>query len=354
MTDFSQFRAVLEQTGYIQNYVTFGDGNLRAWDWERSRRLLEGKPKLLWEALLCGKEVSRAALEKAVGKATVGTFLERGLCSAKKGKISFGAHCLVYSNGVLFFVNRNSLEEGYFGEDSRTVMSLGLPGLEGQALCLYSGTGAEVLAAAAGGNVQLTVEAPECCHPLIQTNLELNRASSPKVRDGSETGRGGEWNTIVARVPGFLELPNAKLPSLIAGGPNGNGRWPEFFGRVQQGLASDGRAIFAGTYFCGKEPGRAAREFEALLAAHQLNASVNISSKIALEFGIPIFNQTVAFAERASGLSRDELTKLYEAKFEELGQTHVYMVKGIAWKARKSAPGSILDLSEQYYGTWFS
>lgn len=354
MTDFSQFRAVLEQTGYIQNYVTFGDGNLRAWDWERSRRLLDGKAKLLWEALLCGKEVSRAALEKAVGKGTVGTFLERGLCSAKKGKVSFGSHCLVYSNGVLFFVNRNSLEEGYFGEDSRTVMSLGLPGLEGSALCLYSGTGAEVLAAAAGDRVALAVEAPQAYHALIQTNLELNRWDSSTIQERFEPARAGKWSTLVARVPGFLELPEAKLPSLIAGGPDGNGRWPEFFSRVQQELAPDGRAIFAGTYFCGKEPGRAAKEFEGLLSDHKLNASVNISSKIALEFGIPIFNQTVAFAERASGLSRDELTKRYEAKFEELGHTHVYMVKGIAWKARKNAPGSILDLSEQYYGTWFS
>src|SRR4051794_23490395 len=113
---FTTFTRLLEETGYFQNYLTFGDGNVRPWDWERTARFLDGQPKLLWEALLCGKEVSRAQLEKSISKQIVKVFVERGLCTASRGKVKFGLNSLINAGGFGFFVNRGSLGAGYFSE----------------------------------------------------------------------------------------------------------------------------------------------------------------------------------------------------------------------------------------------
>src|SRR4051812_10877097 len=99
-TEFENLMKVLEESGYFQNYLTFGDGNIRPWDWDRTSRFLSGKSKLLWEAMLCGKEVSRAQLEKAISKQTVKAFLDRGLCSVSQGKVKFGLNSLINAGGL--------------------------------------------------------------------------------------------------------------------------------------------------------------------------------------------------------------------------------------------------------------
>src|ERR1051325_3604598 len=96
---FSKLVQTLERSGYFQNYLTFGDGNLRPWDWERTARLLQGKPKLLWETFLCGKPADRAQLEKILPKGMTGILIENGICAVQDDKITFGSNALLSCYG---------------------------------------------------------------------------------------------------------------------------------------------------------------------------------------------------------------------------------------------------------------
>jgi len=316
---------------------------------------LAGKPKLLWDAFLCGAEVSRAALEKAVTKPVVQSLRDRGICSAPAGKIKFGFNSLINCGGFAFFVNRGSLAEGYFGEDSRLLMSLRPRLEEGRALCLHTGTGAEIMALSAGGVAGMDIEAPPELSPYITTNLELNGlAGRARVAAPGADAPDGGYDAIIARVPGLLEFAGIQFPPLVSGGPGRLERWKELLARAQAELSARGRLVFIGPFYSGKESRLAARQLEELFAEHGLSASINISSKLAMELGIPIFNQTLAAGEVCGKRPRAELLPLFEKELEARGCTHAYLVKGIAWKSRRGAPGSLLDLSEHYYGTWLT
>jgi hypothetical protein len=352
--DATELIRILEESGYFQNYLTFGDANVRNWDWERTGRFLSGKSKLLWEALLCGKEVSRAQLEKAISKQLVSAFLERGLCSGSQGKVKFGFNSLINAGGFSFFINRASLAEGYFGEDSRILLSLRPHFSKGRALCLYSGTGAEVIGFAPADGIEADIEADPSIHPYINTNLELN-AFAGRARVISPDSRSeGPYDVIVARVPSAVEFGGISFPVLMAGGPDGNGKWEPLLRRAQEALTDQGRLVFIGVFYGSKESNLASRQLKALFDAQGLTACINIGAKLAMELGIPLFNQILSTAEVCTKRPRTELLTLLDKELESSGCSHAYLVKGMAWKSRRGAPGSILDLTEQYYGTWLT
>lgn len=353
--DFTSFARVLEETGYFHNYLTFGDGNLRSWDWDRAGRMLNGKARLAWDALLCGKAVSRAQLEKVLSKKVVRGLLDRRLCSASGSKLSFGENSLVTSQGFYFFVNRVSLAQGYYGDDARILMGLRPALAKGRVLCLNSGTGSEALGLAAGLGVELDVEADPSMQPYIATNLELNGlAGRSRVLDLSDSRSASSYDVIMARVPGLLEFGGIKFPALAGAGDKGRGSWNALLERARRDLSEDGRVVFIGLFYGTKESSLTARQLKEMFSAHKLSASINISSKLALELGVPIFNQMIATAELSSKKPRMELLETLQKEIETLGYSHAYLLKGMAWRARKEVPGTILDLSDHYYGTWLT
>ncbi len=353
--DLQYLIRTLEESGYFSNYLTFGEGNVRPWDWERASRFMSGKQKLLWDAFLCGKEVSRPQLEKAVSKQVVQTFLDRELCSAPPGKISFGANSLVSCGGFPLFVSRGSIGGGYFGEDSRILMSLRPSLAQGSVLSLSSGTGAEVFGLASSAGVSFTIAAPAGIQPFVTTNLELNGLSGrAAVTSPASASKSGPHDVIMARIPGLIEFGGIKFPELVSGGRDGNAAWDRTVRTAADSLTASGRLVFIGAFYGSKESKLAAQKFQQLFEAHDLSVNFSFSSKLAMELGIPIFNQAITIAELESKKPRPELLALFEKELETSGATHAYLVKGLAWKKRTRSNGGMIDLSEHYYGTWLT
>ena len=354
--DFTQLTRALEEYGYFQNYLTFGEGNLRPWDWERTGRFLTGHAKFAWDALLCGKPVPRAQLETTLGDRAVAELLARGICSEKEGGVEFGSNSLISSGGFNFFVNRGSMSFGYFGEESKILMGLRPGANGGRTLALHTGTGAEAFSAcSAAGGGEIEIEAEESLHSYIRTNVELNGLSDrAQVKLPRSVGSGVSFDAIMARIPGLIEFAEISLPPMVAGGADGHREWRLLLDRARNELTEQGRLLLIGVFYGSKEPGLVAKQLEEMFAARGLTASLNISSRQAMELGIPIFNQTLATAELCSKRDRRELLETFDKELEGLGYNHAYLIKGVAWRTRAGVTGNIVDLSEHYYGTWLT
>jgi hypothetical protein len=344
---------LLDRVGYFQNYLTYGDGNLRSWDWERTGQHMAGAGKLAWNTFLCGKSTDRARLEKFVPGDLIDKCLGYGLCQQRGTRLSFGATALVACDLFHFFFDRGFPSRAYFGDDSRALMSL-TPRLgEGAALCLYSGAGAEALPLGMAEGVELAIETGDTGRDFVKANLELN-GISPRARLLNRTDSHGHaaYDVIVARVPCMIEPEGLTLPALASGGTDGRRELERTLKLAAEHLSAEGVLRFVGCLYGGDDSAALAKSLKSLLAAHRLSGELTLMTKLHLEPGVPVFNQIFAYAEHGSRLPRGELFDRVVEHIKRLGYTDAYLVKGICRRAVAARTTAVVDLSAQYYGSW--
>ncbi len=352
---FLKLRTILQRSGYLQNYLTFGDGNQRLWDWERCSELLKGSNNLLWDTLLCGKTAKHAALEKLLPKGFLKECQNLGICARKGETISFNSISLVACYGTLFFMDRGFPSHAYFGDDSKMLMAM-RPGLkEGRSLLLHSGTGVEGIGLCESPQVELSIEVGKSEKNVVAANLCLNSLNSEARVLIKDCGTAkDEYDLILARIPSFVELDGYKLPAAVSGGVTGRERFEAAIKTAGKHLSPQGSFFYVGLIYGGDDVAKTGKELQSFFKRHGLNTAATISTKLALEVGIPVMNQTLNYAHHASGKQPSELLAPLQKHFKDLGYTHALLIKGVAWRSQKSMPGSVLDLSSVYYGAWIT
>lgn len=343
---------VLERTGYLQNYLTFGEGNQRAWDWQKTSKTLAGASKILWEAFLLGQPVDLKTLTRSVPSELIDRCHQLDLCRLRDGTVEFGGNRLLACFRHWFFCDREIPSRSYFGEDSRALMAL-VPALkQGRALCLNAETGVELPVLGAATGVDLVIQTSKRSSRYVQANLELN-AASPATRlvVGSAVPE-ESFDLIAGRFPAFVQPEGLRLPESVAGGEDGMGRLREAIELTGKRLSKEGSFAFVGLLYGGEDSGDVADRFKKLCVSNGLSGGLTLTSKLAMEMGVPVLNQTISHLESGTKLSRQEIYERTIAHLKAKGLTHVYMAKGLAWRVRRGRPGFTHDLSPHYYGTW--
>lgn len=343
----------LHESGLLDHYSLLGDGNVRAWDWERMAGQMPAPEQALWRFLLLGAKLSQAAATELLGPAALGFLRRHKLCRGGKGGLSLGALSLISYRGRSFFVERSPVSRSHFGEDTKALMSL-LPGdPKGACLALNPGCGAAVLPFVGGPEVQVTFWGGDYHPRVLAANLELSAAhGNCQFLEASQKIGAGHFDLILGSLPSFFEPAGIELPAFAAGGKDGLKRVKAALGLAERHLSPRGELLLTLFVFASADVKAMQEYLTGVLQPSALDYSLVVSSKLLLEPGSPVFNQMVSLATVGNPAGAPAAVDKILRHVRRMQYGAVYLLKGRFWQARDSRRRQIINYSDLYYGSW--
>jgi len=343
----------LTALGFFQAYRTFGDGNLRAWDWDYTAGLLTAEAEKVWRFFLCRGRMSRADAVNILGKTVVSALLSSGICRETKAGVSMGKCALISYQGSPFFVEISPEPRSMLTEDTKAVIS-SIPSPEFRScLSLYSGSAIECLGLNHHPDREVTFLEPEADPRFLKTNWELNGCSSTMRVAGSwKLPRDASYDLVLARIPCW-SLPAKFAPAMFCpGGVDGLKELNRCFRLVGPRLAEGGVFGFSCMLYGEEKFDTAWPKLTKAADAVGLKLTAICSSRQSLEPGIPTFGHLLSFLEYRTKTPMRELLETLLQHFGEHRMSHVHFVRATATVGGGSGGHSLLDLSDRYYGNW--
>ncbi len=102
MSHLQKFVSRLEECGYFSLYSSFGDGNLRNWDWKTMSGVIKPPLKLFWDLFLCGLNVDKSQFCAAVSNEVLERLLECGILKMSGGSTLSSDYILAKYFGCIF------------------------------------------------------------------------------------------------------------------------------------------------------------------------------------------------------------------------------------------------------------
>jgi len=342
----------LDAAGFFALFSLLGDGNFRPYDWEKLSPTL-GAKESLWKFLLLGGSLPSASASEWLGPAALEFLRRHKLCTETGGEVSLGRLSLITHRGATFFMERALMSPGYFGEDTKALMTL-VPRREaGNCLCLYPGNAAAVLPLASRSKVDITFAQGSFNPDLIAANLELNEAlGKPRFVAGGAPGGRQRYDLIVAAPPCSFEPDGVEVPAFIGGGADGTKCVSEVLRSGEKLLADDGALLMTFMFFADLDGKLMRTRLNAFLEPLALDSSVIVISKHLMQPGVPIFNMifgSVAAGKDAEGerIARKMLDHIKGLRLEA-----AYLLKARFSKGSGETKRDLIDCSDLYYGAW--
>ena len=343
----------LSDLGFYQAYRTFGDGNMRVWDWDYTAGLLTAEAERVWRFFLCREKLSRTEVTKILGAAVLATLLTSGLCHETKAGVSMGKSALISYQGHPFFVEISPEPRSMLTEDSKAVISA-IPRPDFQrCLSLYSGGGVECLGLNHHPDREVTFIQPEADPRFLKANWELNSCTSNfSVSKSWKLPKASTFDLVLARIPSWA-LPAKYSPEMFcSGGADGLKELNRCFKFVAPRLADGGVFSFSCLLYGEEKVATAWPRLQGIAEAVGLNLTAVCSSRQSLEPGIPLFGHLLGFLQYRTKASTRELLETLLNHFGEHRMSHVHFLRATAKMSSGSPRHSLLDLSDRYYGNW--
>ena len=343
----------LSELGYFQTYRTFGDGNLRTWDWDYTAGLLSGEAEKAWRFLLCRERLSRTDAVRILGLTALTAMLATGVCRETKAGVSLGKCSLISYQGNPYFVEISPEPRSMLTEDSKAVIST-IPGPDFRScLSLYSGGGVECLGLNHQPDRRVVQVHPEADVRFIQANWELNGCTSAlEIHRDFKLKKTGDFDLILARIPCWSLPEKLGREMYCAGGADGLREVARCFKFVKPRLAPEGVFGFSCLLYGEESLASAWTKLTGLAEAHGLHLTAVCSSRQGLEPGIPLFGHLLSFLQYRTKAGTKELLEGLLNHFGEHRMSHVHFLRATARAAGGSPAHSLVDLSERYYGNW--
>jgi len=342
----------LTALGYFQTYRTFGEGNLRVWDWDFTAELLTGDAQKVWRFFLGRGRLSRTEAARILGKPSVAALLSCGICREAKSGLSLGKAALISYHGHPYFVEISPEPRSMLTEDTKAVMST-IPGPDFKScLSLYSGGGVECLGLIQDPERSVTFACPEADPKFLRANWELNGCrSSLRMATGLKLPTGRTFDLALARIPCWALPEKFGREMFCPGGAEGLKEIAKCFKVVAPRLLEDGVFGFSCLLYGEEKVGSVWPKLEALADEAGLKLTALCSSRQSLEPGIPLFGHLLSFLQyRTKAGTRDILEPLIN-HFGEHRMSHVHFLRATAVVSGEGKH-SLLDLSDRYYGNW--
>lgn len=350
-------------TGYFGLYGLLGDGNLRAYDWDKMSAELSGPTRDCWRFFLLGGGLKPAQARALLGARSLDFLGGHGLTTETPEGISLGTLSLITYGSQPFFIDRDPNSRAYLGDDTKALMTM-LPEVRGgSCLALFPGCGAAALPLVRRGLDQFSFGWGRFDRRVLSANLELNGLSTaPQFLSGRPTRsrRGGKagpapspaYDLIMAACPSTFEPPGVKMPPMIAGGRDGLDRVREVLEHARRTLAPEGTVLLTFLFYSASDIKVMRAGLAEFLDPWRMDYRALLCSKHALEPGVPVFNMLLGSAAgtqpaRAEALARKMLRYVSRAKLEA-----AYLVKAALFATRGKGGRQILNYSDLYYGGW--
>lgn len=349
---YQELIALLGKHRYWDTYQLLGDGNLRAWDWNRMHHQLPAPLKDYWGLFLVGKRMSLRKAASLVPEHVLDLLGRMQLLENRADAVQL-KHSLISYHGIPFFTDRVVLPVvPSFGEEQKALISFIPPSISSPVGICHSGTGLEAVAAANRGSNHVQLYAPFANPDLLQANLQLNQ-----VQHQVEISR--PTNPWAAHPPkqvyaNLTALPSPSpevLPPSVFGGERGHRRLTELL-EMAPCMEPEGCCLWIAYFFSKHDPNRIQEDLKRFFSESTVASHVQVISKYRLEPGTPLFNQLLAFAQKQSRRSIKTLVDLFLDHFEKMDVDAGYLLKGRTTPGDPDKRLTITDFSELYYGNW--
>jgi len=348
----TMLRERLEDAGYFAAYSQLGDGNFRSYDWEKMAPALPETTRMLWHFFLLGAKVPRADIRKLIGESALRFLRGHGLCRNHGRDISMGPLVLISHRELVFFAEQGRDPAGYFGEDTKALMTLLPCHGTGRCLVLYPGCGAAALPLVTKGGGHCDFAEGLFNKQLIEANLRLADSTGPGGFPEERIRRGkNPYDLILATVPSLVEPPGFRLSQVIAGGRDGRRELQRTLALARKRLAPEGQLLAVFIFFAENDSAKMRQRLEGFLGADGLDYSLTICSKHLMEIGVPIHNLILSAAASSGGDAAQAAARM-QRHLKHLRYEAAYLIKGRFFRQRRPARHEIMDFSDLYYGGW--
>ncbi len=348
-----ELNAALTPLGFLQTYRTFGEGNLRVWDWDFVANLLTDDARKIWHFLLCRKTISKVDAVRILGTKAVAVLLKSGLGRATKTGLSLEKSVLISYQGNPYFVEISPEPRSMLSEDSKAVIST-IPSLEFEScLSVYSGGGIECIGLRHDPRRKVTMVCPEADPKFIKANWGLNGCTSAlHIERKLKAASRAVFDLALARIPCWALPEKLGNEMFCPGGDDGMAEISKCFQFVAPRLAARGVFGFTCLLYGEEKVTSVWPKLEAMADSAGLSLTAVCSSRQSLEPGIPLFGHLLTFLQyRTKATTRNVLEPLVN-HFGDRRMSHVHFMRATAMRSSGRPKHTLLDLSERYYGNW--
>jgi methylase of polypeptide subunit release factors len=245
-----------------------------------------------------------------------------GMIRTNGDMIEAGEYRLVSHQGLFLFCQQLTPSAGlYYGNDSLALSRL-LPPVEGHALDLCAGVGAQALMLAQTAPSVTAVELEPLAEGVFRINAEINGLSERVeylVGDLFEPVAGRQFDFICSNPPFMPVAPEVRYPLWAAGGPDGLAVVRRVLMGLPEFMAADGQCQVVGAVL-GNSEGPDLSSFEEL--ASDAHLGITISCPSCEELGEAMLDSCAATA-LACECGRD-VRQAFRSHYDSLGATHLY------------------------------
>lgn len=347
----SQLLTRASNLGVQGTYLAFGDGNLRTWDWEHVSTLMSGDLQAAWKFLMLHGGLTRRAAEQLLGAGVVKALVDAGIGKATRTGVKLGQTVLLNYQQRGFFAELSADPKAVFSEDAKAIISA-LPRRDyRRCLSVYSGCGIEALVLQHRRGSKVVFVNPEADPRYLEASWNLNGLESELgFAKAKRLPKGDRYDLILARIPSW-SLPADYAPAMFCpGGEDGTRELDACVGLVGERLESGGTCCFTCILYGVDSVGPAWTRLAGVAAKAGLELHGLCSSRQSLEPGVPLFNHLVGFLEQRTRRPVREIVEKLVNHFCDRRYAHAYFVRGRA--VRGAGSGTMLDLSDRYYGNW--
>lgn len=283
--------------------------------------LLEAAPQsALARLLVAGETLEAGAARREIPEAFLSALADLGLLTVADGSVTAGEFRLVNHLGLALFVHKvTPRAKLYYGNDS-VALSERLPPVEGAALDLCCGAGAQTLVCALTADSVTGVDREPLAGEVLAINAALN-GLSPRVEfllgDFLEPVAGRRFDRIVSNPPFMPVPPGIPYPLFAGGGPDGLELVARLLAALPEMLKPEGRCQIVGAVL-GTEDGPDQTVFRSLAEQARLELEISCPTCEELE------GDTLQSFVRTTTLTGDGVERVFRDHFAGLGATHLY------------------------------
>jgi SAM-dependent methyltransferase len=355
-----RFLQTLQDSGYRQFYLAFGDANFRQQDWPTGAEGLSGPLLCLVKLFLLQHPVPEKLGMTIMGGEFVEELIDCGILRQKSGKLASNSFFLIFCRSQAFFCQMTEDPLAYFGDDSVALATLQTPTPGGNVLDLCCGPGIQSFVAAAHAAEVTGVELRRETWRIAELNARLNGLEG-RVRFVCDSAEGfakagtQKYDRILFNPPLVPMVPGYKFALVGNGGGDGMELTRQILKLYPKRLSDSGTIEFIGMGLGRKERPVFADEIKAIARRHGFGMRMQFISRHPIRTGAPLFEVCVSSLARRNGLDGDEARKILGDHFQKLGMDSYWLFFASVGPGRKTQvkTESSVDLTRSFLGHWF-
>jgi len=288
-------------------------------------------------------------------------FVKCGVIEASSDHLQAKNYAVIKAFGCYFLANRFRNSDLYFADHCLALLaSMQVPLKGKKVLSAFSGAFVESIYAAKYEAEVTLVNSLSTDRDLFALVKELNGLSSqPVMLVGDESNHlSAEFDYIIAQPPCLISSPDCPLPKAVDGGPDGTKGLTATLDIAATALNNSGKTIILGIGYSSQGIKDFQISFDKMTSSRGLSHQTIITGKFPMKPGPGgvIFNEGLAYSCNVQGVQPQAVVGNYMKHVSELGFKDALLFKSEVYRNNSNDQGSgyqVIDLTNEYYGTWF-